>query len=382
MAVSGLASISARTAAQLRDGGPATVNDISRTLELSRTSVENAISALADLNLITEAPAENGRGAGRPARRYVFHGAAGAVVGVDVGISSIRVVVTDIAGAVCAQRTLPGIADAPDGAAKLAAVVAGIRSTLVETSFAPSAIRAIGVALPGIVDDAGQVVTSVIIPEWSGVDIGSQLRQAFGCPVALDNGVRLAAVAEHHMGVSQLVDDVVYLSVGHRIAMGLILGGKPRRGIHNIAGDIGRLAFRGLDSETGSIEWRTAGTAEEVFARARGGDEAAQTELASFIEEVAHGIAMIVMTVDPAMVVIGGGLSLAHDQFLDPLQAAVPRHIGLPIQIPLVEARLGAEAAAHGALVHAFRRYGDVIYGIPQVSTPPVRPLAEQVVMQ
>lgn len=378
MVVPSQLSIVARAALQLRDAGPATVNELARSLEVSRTSVENAIGVLVDTGTVVEAPVLNGGGAGRPARRYGFHAAGGAIVGVDIGVASIRVVAADLSGQVITQRTYRGVSLHADGASKLAAVIHDIRETLVAAEIPTSRVRAVGVALPGLVDDAGRLTTSVVIPEWSGIDIGAQLRQAFGCPVAVDNGVRLAAVAEHHLGVAQLVDDVIYLSVGNRLSMGLILGGRPRRGIHNAAGDIGRLAFRGLNTETGQISWRTAPTAAEVFARARAGAPDSQAELDAFIDELAHGIATLVMTVDPAMIVIGGGLSAADDQLLTPLRQALPLHIRLPFQVPLAKARLGAEAAAHGALVHAFQKHASEVYGIDGMPVPPVTPLPHE----
>ena len=366
-----------RTAQQIRDHGSSTVTEIAETLGLSRTSVENAMTALSESGLLVDAPVAQGRGAGRPARRFTFHSAAGHVVGIDIGIASVRVVVADLSGRIVCHRSFPGIATQADGAAKLSTVIDDIRSTLAAAGVALSRLRAIGVSLPGIVNDAGRVITSVVIPEWSGVDIGAQLTHAFGCPVAVDNGVRLAAVAEHHLGVAQLVDDVLYLSVGNRIAMGLILGGRPRRGIHNAAGDIGRLAFRGLVTETGQITWRSADSAATVFELAHDGDPAATAELSHFVEELAHGIATVVLTVDPAMVVIGGGLSGAHEQLLDPLRAALARHIRLPFEVPLVGARLGAEAASHGAVVHAFHRHSAAIYELDEMPVPPITPLAE-----
>lgn len=376
MGVPGHLSIVARSALQLRDGAPATVAALARSLEISRTSVENAVAVLAESGLVVDAPAAGTGGAGRPARHYAFSADSGTVIGLDIGVASVRVILADLAGRVVAQRSFPGVEAQAGGAAKLQAVIDHVRRTLTDAGVAASRVRAVGVSLPGLIDDAGRVTLSVVIPEWSGVDIGAQLRHAFGCPVAVDNGVRLAAVAEHHLGVAQLVDDVIYLSVGNRISMGLILGGRPRRGIHNAAGDIGRLAFRGLNTETGQISWRTAATAAEVFAAARAGDDAARAELAAFIDELAHGIATLTMTVDPAMIVIGGGLSAAHEQLLDPLREALPRHLGLPFQVPLAEARLGAEAAAHGAVVHAFQRHAADVYGIDDMPVPPITPLS------
>ncbi|MBN8204801.1 ROK family transcriptional regulator [Microbacterium esteraromaticum] len=367
--------IAVRAALHVRDHGSATVTEIAQTLELSRTSVENAMSTLTEAGLVADATVTSGRGAGRPARRFSFEKRSGFVVGVDVGVASVRVVVADLAGQVVRHESFGGVAHSRDGAEKLAVVIDDIRSTLTASAIPPSRVRAIGVSLPGIVDDSGRVTTSVVIPEWSGVDIGSQLASAFGCRVSVDNGVRLAAVAEHHLGVAQLVDDLLYLSVGNRIAMGLILGGRPRRGIHNAAGDIGRLAFPGLVTQTGQLTWRTGSDAESVFTLAREGDAPAVDELDSFIDQLAHGIATLVLTVDPAMVVIGGGLSAAHEQLLDPLRRALTSHIGLPFSVPLVGARLGAEAASHGALVFAFRRHAADIYGLESMPVPPITPL-------
>lgn len=372
-------SIAVRCALYLRGSGPATVNEIAQTLELSRTSLESAMRTLMDIGLVVDAPTTAGRGAGRPARRYAFDGGSGHVVGVDIGVASVRVVVSDLAGRILRHDSFVGVAEYGDGASKLAAVIADVHRCIASASVPRSRIRAIGVSLPGIVDDAGRVSTSVVIPEWSGVDIGSQLEEAFGCPVAVDNGVRLAATAEHHLGVAQLVDDVLYLSVGNRIAMGLILGGRPRRGIHNAAGDIGRLAFRGLDASTGEIRWRSGSTGEEVFELARSGDTDAAREIADFIDELAHGIALLVLTVDPAMVVIGGGLSAASTQLLDPLRTALTTHIGVPFTIPVVGARLGAEAASHGAVVLAFHRHAGAVHGLDGMPVPRIKPLPHDI---
>ncbi|MEE2815122.1 MAG: ROK family protein [Actinomycetota bacterium] len=368
--------IAVRAALHIRDRGSATVTEIARTLELSRTSVENAMGALTEVGLVADAPLAPVRGAGRPARRYSFESRAGHVIGVDIGAASVRVVIADLTGRVLHQQRFTGVADSRDGAEKLGAVIDGIREALSGAAIPLSRLRAIGVSLPGIVDDVGRVTTSVVIPEWSGVDIGSQLSAAFGCPVSVDNGVRLAAVAEHHLGVAQLVDDLLYLSVGNRISMGLILSGRPRRGIHNAAGDIGRLAFPGLVTQTGQLTWRTGATAEEVFERARSGERTARDELDSFIDQLARGIATLAMTVDPAMIVIGGGISGAHEQFLEPLRPALAAHIGLPISVPVVAARLGAEAAAHGALVFAFHRHASAVYGLDEMPVPSITPLA------
>ncbi|RCS60098.1 ROK family transcriptional regulator [Microbacterium sp. JB110] len=367
-------SVAARAAMRLRDLGPATLSELSRELDLSRTSVENALPQLSRSGLVALAPATQGTGAGRPAKRYRFVASEGVVVGVDVGLASVRVVVADLAGTVAASRQFAGIEEAGSGADKLVATIECIRATLSEAGILQARVRSIGTALPGIVNDRGQVVRSIVIPEWTGADIAARMRETFACPVTVDNGVRLAAVAEHHLGVAQLIDDILYVSVGNRIATSLILNGVPRRGAHHIAGDVGRVAFRGLKAHTGRIVWESAPTAREVFDRADAGDKAAVDEIARFVDEVAHGIAVLSMAIDPAMIVVGGGLSGAHERFLGPLRRAIPAQVGYPIDLPVVEARLGADAPAHGALVHAFRTHADDVFGIVGMSVPPIIP--------
>ncbi|KAM9866432.1 N-acetyl-D-glucosamine kinase [Leucobacter aridicollis] len=367
-------SIAARVALQLRDGGPDSVNGIAAGLELSRTSVENVLGALTTSGAVTRTTV-TGAGVGRPSRLYAFDAAAGYVAGVDVGNASTRVVISDLSGAVIADHAGRGVGEFADGAAKLACVTGEVTAAFAAASLPLDALRAVGLSLPGIVNEAGLVLTSVVIPEWSGADIGGHLREALGAPVSVDNGVRLAAVAEHHLGAAQLVNDVLYVSVGNRIAMGLIVDGRPRRGAHNAAGDIGRLAFSGVDPVTGQIEWQSAGGAAEVFERARSGDDSAIAELHAFVEGFARSLATLILAIDPGKVVIGGGLSRAHEEFLLPLSAAVARHIRLPFEFPLVAARLGGEAAAHGALVHAFRRSAFEIYGIEEMGVPRITPV-------
>jgi predicted NBD/HSP70 family sugar kinase/biotin operon repressor len=362
-------SIAVRSAVRLRDEGPATLTDLAKALDISRTSVENAVSALADRGLVHEVHLVAHKGAGRPARRYAFSADSGGVAGIDIGNSQIRIVIADLAGSVRSISEFPGLTDG-DGAEKLAAVVEALRAALHEADFPIEQLRALGLSVPGLIGADGHLITSSIVPEWSGVDVAGRLRDTIGCPVTVDNDVRLAAIAEHHLGAGQLVDDMLYVSVGRRISMGLVLGGRARRGVHNAAGEVGHLAFGDLDDETGGLPWRSAQTAEEVFDRARSGDADAQAELDLFVRRLGRGVSTLALTVDPALIVVGGGLSLAGERLTEPLRAEIQRIIRLPIELPVVPARLGAASSAYGALVHAFTRHSASIYGLAEIPTP------------
>ncbi|MGB4135479.1 MAG: ROK family transcriptional regulator [Microbacterium sp.] len=368
-------SVAARIAVRLRDKGSTTVTDLARALDLSRTSIESAVTRLQATGLVRELAAADTRSAGRPARRYELDPKNAFVGGVDIGAHSVRVIIADCSGRVVAHSTHAGVEGDEGGAHKLDHVIDAVSQTLRSAEVPPRRLRALGVSLPGIVDDTGRVVNSVVIPEWSGVDISGLLANSLGCPVSIDNGVRLAAVAEHHLGDAQLVDDVLYVSVGNRVAVGLVLEGSPRRGAHHVAGDVGRLALRGLDHPSGQIEWASAATAAEVFALASAGDARAQAEIDVFIRELAPFIALVAMTVDPEMILIGGGLSLAEEALLTPLRTEVTRLLGESVSIPLRPARLGPDAPTYGALVHAFSDHSEAIYGLTLSPVPTIAPL-------
>lgn len=364
-----------RVVGELRAGGEIPVTALASSLGLSRTSVQNAINLLRQKDLVVDSSLGRGGGAGRPARRYSFNSAAGTVLAADVGAASIRILVSDLAGRILTVQQYDGLGDG-GASSQMAALISACRHALATAKLEESSVRAIGVGLPGIVNRAGSVLSSVVLPSWVGVDVASVLGRTFACPVALDNGVRLAADAEHHLGAARGVDDVLYLAVGDRLAMGLIIDGHLRRGFHDLAGDVGRIAFRGVDQVTGRIAWRTRSTGAAVFGAARQGDASARAEVEEFILNLARGIAVLTLSVDPALIVIGGGLSEAGDQLLHPLRGAVSSHLRLGFDIPLVKADLGAAAPVYGALVHAFREKATAIYGVPAIPVPFILPSA------
>jgi len=87
--------------------------------------------------------------------------------------------------------------------------------------------------------------------------------------------------------------------------------------------------------------------AETVFAAAARGDEAAAGVLAELLDRLARGIAAAVVVLNPATVIVGGGLSRAGDQLLEPLERRIRELVPVPPRIAL--STLGDEAVALGA---------------------------------
>lgn len=361
----------ARCAVALRDEGPATAAEIARRTRLSRPTAEVAVTTLIENGLVSESAAltPGGRGTGRPARIYGFNGANGFVAGVDVGQHAIKVVIADLAG-----RVVGWVEESTDdsfvGPGRMDGVKRVVRRAMAAASVPARKIVAMGVAVPGLVGDDGQLVISRILPDWEGVDIAGHLSAEFECAVRVENDTRLASLAEHRLGAARLAQDVICLFAGHRLSMGLILEGKVRRGHHGAAGEVGDIVFSNHVDQTGELRWATAPSAEQVFQQSAAGDEESQQEIQRFVSGLSVGVATVVMAIDPDLIVIGGGLSRAGDALLDPLREAVNAEITVPIRPAIVASELGAESVVLGALARAFGESTTLVFGMEGVQEP------------
>ncbi|WP_295118942.1 ROK family transcriptional regulator [uncultured Leifsonia sp.] len=366
----------ARVAVALRDGGRATVAQLAERTGLSRPTVEAALPSLRERGLVDmiEEHTAGGRGAGRPARIFEFAADAGLLVGVDVGIHRVRVVVADLSGRIVAwyQRD---IEQRFVGAGRLDNVKDAVNTCFSRAGIdigRLASLSGMAVAVSGMVGPDGRLAVSHNFPDWEGVDIAGRLSEQYGCPVSIENDMRLAALAEHRMGAARLVDDVAYFFAGHRISMGLIIDGKLRRGRHGAAGEIGGSVFSMHVDDSGQLRWETGETAEDVFRAAAAGDAAARAEIDEFVRGVATGIATVTMAVDPDVVVVGGGLSRAGEELLRPLRAAVMAEIGVPVRPSIIQSELGAESVVLGALALASGQAMDRLYLAPDLPEPEI----------
>ena len=241
---------------------------------------------------------------------------------------------------------------------------------------------AVGVGVPGLVDrDAGTVRHAVNLGLGDDpVGLASHLGALADAPVVVDNDVNMAAVgAAVALGCR---GDLAYLSVGTGLAAGLLLGGRIRRGAHGAAGEIGHLPVDpdGPPCECGQrgcLEALASGAAiaarwpsgdgevaatASLLAAAEADDPAAVAVLSDVARHLAGAVALLAQTVDPEVVVLGGGVAEAGPGLLSSVREALRRRgahspvlaaIDLADRVALVPE--GVPAGALGAAVQARR---------------------------
>ena len=293
------------------------------------------------------------------------------VAGIDIGGTKTLAVATDGSGATIATvRSATRAGDPATVASHAAATV----THLARAAGVPVAeLAAIGVGLPGMVDgSAGEVRHAVNL----GIDghpllLGDHLRTAVGVPTLVANDVDAAAVgAVHLLGTAA---DLAYLSIGTGVAAGLVLGGQLRRGHRDAAGEIGHLVVdpngpRCRCGQRGCLEALVAGPAiaarwpapagrapaEHLVQAAAGGDAAAAQALAEVAAHIGAAVTVLGLTVDPATIVLGGGVAEAGEPLVRAVRDALAsRAAGVPLLEALdlaARVTLLAVDAAPGAL--------------------------------
>lgn len=354
---------------------PLTVAELAARSGLSRPTVDAVLHELIEAGPVSASEPPECHSPGRPARRFAVDPTSTLVAGIEVTADSIDCTVTDAAGRTVARtRTTP----APY-ADRLDAVAEVINATVKQAGHAEddhdgpdggARLAVVGLAVPGIVDHDHRLTGSRALPDWEGIDVGALLSQRLGCSVVVENDLKLATLAEHHL--SRTAENLIYLQLGRRISVAIMVGGRILQGSHRLAGELD--AQRGTRWTTSydraGLNWSTGREAEPLFERAAAGDRAATAEIEDFCRQIAPRLVTLMLTVDPETVIIGGGLSRAGDVLLEPLRHAIDQLLTTSVRPELVAARLTETAARTGAIGYAFEQGSEEIFGIEAMPAP------------
>ncbi|MEU1719404.1 ROK family protein [Actinomadura sp. ATCC 39365] len=233
---------------------------------------------------------------------------------------------------------------------------------------APLRPAAVGLAVPGLVA-SGRAVFSAAFG-WR--DVPAAAFTGGTLPLSLGHDVRSAGEAE--LAYGSAAPDALYLPIGTGIAGAVVLTGSLYGGAAGWAGQIGHIPVRpgGLPCPCGqrgclsayasaaSVAARAGETsAEDVVRRAAAGDEPAARVWSEAVEALALALATYTLVLDPAVVVIGGGLSLAGDALLTPLRARLAARLAFRPAPEVRVSALGVDAGLLGAGLLGLRALGE-----------------------
>ncbi|QWZ06357.1 ROK family glucokinase [Nocardioides panacis] len=306
----------------------------------------------------------------------------GLTVGIDVGGTKIAGGVVDEQGHILAtaRRESPATdTDAIEHA--IEELVAELRSE--------HEVVAVGVGAAGFVDSRRSTVLFAPNLAWRDEPLRADLEKRIDLPVVIENDANAAAWGEFTFGAGEDVQDTLLVTVGTGVGGGIVLNGSLHRGAFGVAAEIGHMRVvpdgricgcgnRGCweqyasgtalvrdtkeQARQGSLIARSlldraGGVVDDISGpliteAAREGDTFAREQLASLGKWLGEGIASLTAVLDPAVVVIGGGVSEAGDLLLDPVRAHFAANLTGRHYRPELEVRaalLGNKAGMIGA---------------------------------
>lgn len=219
-----------------------------------------------------------------------------------------------------------------------------------------------GIGFGGPVDFRTQkIALSTHVGGWRDFDFPSWIRTTLGTQAIMDNDANVGALGEAAYGAGRGMTPLFYMTLSTGIGGGIVHEGRVWRGADSYAGEIGHLTIRpgGPDCLCGSkgcFERMCCGLWLE---RDHGKSARELMEdpdfVGRYVADLAMGLKACIMLLNPARIVIGGGISKAGDRLFGPLRQELRRQITdwSRASIDVVPAALGDDSVLYGALVLA-----------------------------
>lgn len=328
--------------------GPIARVTIAGELALSPATVSAVTREFVREGLVREVDEAPSNG-GRPAILLGLDAAAAHAIGIRISPDRLTAVHVNLSGEPLDYEDRPFDATDPGAIERLAAIVAALIATW---SRPGSRLLGIGLGVPGIVDSQNGLVEAPILG-WPAVSLGRQLQDHLGVPILIDNDVNTLAVSERLYGRGRFRDNVLTVTIGRGVGLGIVAGGAVQRGHRGGAGEFGHVTMveEGPPCECGKrgcLEALVAdpalvdqaitagllptgtsiaeGTAA-LLARADEGNTSARDIYARAGEMLGRAVAGLVSIFNPELVIVGGEGTAAWPYMRGAFDSSLRAHV-------------------------------------------------------
>jgi glucokinase len=215
-----------------------------------------------------------------------------------------------------------------------------------------------GIGFGGPVDFAAQrVVLSTHVGGWRDFDLCGFVSDVAGAATIMDNDANVGAIGEAECGAGMGYSPLFYLTLSTGIGGGIYENGRVWRGADSYGGEIGHLTIQPDGPEClcgahGCFERMCCGL---WLSRDYGRSARDLMQDPRFVEryvvDLAMGLKAAIMLLNPARIVIGGGISKAGDRLFTPLRRELQRQVTSwsKARIDVVPKTLGDDNVLYGA---------------------------------
>jgi glucokinase len=366
----------------IRREGPISRTAIAQRLEVSLPTVMRIAEELIEEGFVRPQGSTEWSG-GRRRPLLEFNADGFVVLGVDLGGTKMYGAVSDLGGNVVEEINFGR--HGTSGEESYDTLLALIDRLLASPRVQDRRVRGIGIGVPGVTLHREGIVRWAYALQWRDLPLKERLAERYRLPITIDNDVNLAALGELWYGAGQGATNLVLIAIGTGIGAGVIVDRTLYRGSSEASGEIGGMLlgreFLGQDfRDFGAFETVASGTgiaerarellraqdpaadlrdlgAEEVFDAARRGQPWAWAVIHETVDYLAMAIVNLTVTLDPDLIVLGGGVARSADLLIDPILRRIDGAIPSPPK--LVTSSLGLRATVMGAITNVLHSTSD-----------------------
>lgn len=305
--------------------------------------------------------------------------------GIDLGGTTVKLAFFEENGTCLDKWEIPTVKEG-SGQRILPDIAAAVLAYLEKKQISKEDVLGIGIGVPGAADPQGVVPVCVNLG-WGRKDVPKELGALTGLPVACGNDANLAALGECWMGAGN--DNMVFVTLGTGVGGGVITEGRVLTGINGAGGEIGHITLFPDEtipcncgkcgcaeqylSATGIVRLAKEAltlphepsaldsgnvTAKAIFDAGRDGDPVAKAVLNRYFAIMGWFLSIICCTVNPDVIVLGGGVSRAGQMLIDGILEPMRKHTFAPCRnVRLAIASLENDAGIYGAFKLALQNF-------------------------
>lgn len=289
-----------------------------------------------------------------------------AVIAIDIGGTTLKGAAVGRDGRVILKRDEATFAINDDA---LAGVIALAQALLNGARNEGYDVQSVGLASPGLVDPSSGTIVYAANLQWESLALSKELNRRFEIPVYVEHDARAGAIGERaaQSGDPRRFRDFVFIPIGTGVSAAVVTAGSLVTGATGASGEFGHVSVfpegeMCVCGRGGCIEAYASATSIVARYLLLGGvgsapqivdrlneDTAAAQVWGDAIEALARGVVSLVAVLDPAVVIIGGGLSRSGSALLEPLRHRVQELLTWRAAPVIQLSSLGSHAGLIGA---------------------------------
>ncbi|ADU28837.1 ROK family protein [Evansella cellulosilytica] len=223
----------------IKELSPVSRADLASKTGLNKGTVSSLVNELLEEQLILESGPGVSSGGRRPVM-LLFNQSAGYSIGIDIGVNYILATLTDLQGSICNEKLVKvKKLTFSETTSMLFQVIDELIESMPSSAYG---VVGIGVGVPGTVSTSGKILLAPNL-KWKDIDLKGVIEEKYKVPVQIENEANAGAYGEKKFGAGKEFHNIVYISGGIGIGVGLILNGKLFKGHNGLSGELGHMTI-------------------------------------------------------------------------------------------------------------------------------------------